>query len=278
MWLSAPPTCYPSPAMLESCRWRSPLKLGMEGEDVRAWQTHLRIEGYAIASDGIFGKRTHNATCSWQRDHRLEVDGVVGPKTRAKIGTLAPAFLRAPLNHRAVPYCEAANWSWHVVSTPKRWIVLHSMEAPEASTTAHNVAEWFAGKFGPAPEASAHYCVDDANVICTVEPDRVAWHAPGANRYGIGIEHAGYARQSRAEWNDSFSRRMLDLSATLAAQLCRRFSIPPRLVDPGGLKRDEPGITTHAIVGEAWGRTDHTDPGEGFPLASYVARVRERMC
>ena len=31
------------------------------------------------------------------------------------------------------------------------------------------------------------------------------FHAPGANHNGIGLEHAGYARQSAEDWADAFS-------------------------------------------------------------------------
>lgn len=264
-------------ALVDLEQWRT-LQLGMGGEDVRTWQVQLRVWGYRLEADGIFGKRTHNATVSWQSERGLERDGVVGPKTRQAINTLAAANVRRVLDHRSVPVVEAANWSRHIPATPKLWIVLHTMEAPEASTTANNVAEWFAGRRGEAPRASAHYCIDDRKVVCCVPPDRIAWHAPGANRYGIGLEHAGFARQRKDEWADSFSRRMIALSVVLAAQLCRRFRIPPLYCAARDLRLRSGGITTHAEVSRAWGKSDHTDPGTSFPIGSYIARVRELLC
>ena len=250
----------------------------MSGDDVQSWQLSLRIDGYRLDTDGVFGKRTHNATVSWQRERGLDPDGIVGPKTRAAIGSLAPALLRPAVDHRSVPFREAENWSRHVGKVTKKLIVVHTMEAPEASTTAGNVAAWFAGQRGQAPRASAHYCIDDREVICCVEPDRIAWHAPGANWHGIGLEHAGYARQTADEWSDTFSRRMLKLSAVLTAQLCRRFRIPAVYCTAADLRKGSPGITTHAEVSRAWRKSDHTDPGTAFPIGSYVARVREMTC
>ena len=60
---------------------------GMVGDDVREWQAQLRADGWAIAVDGHFGTQTDAATRGWQAARGLEPDGVVGPKTRAAIGT-----------------------------------------------------------------------------------------------------------------------------------------------------------------------------------------------
>src|SRR5689334_17566080 len=64
-----------------------------------------------------------------------------------------------------------------------KWIVLHTMENPEKPKGASAVAHWFASD--AAPKASAHYCVDNAEVWQCVGELDVAWGAPGANRYGI---------------------------------------------------------------------------------------------
>lgn len=150
-------------------------------------------------------------------------------------------------------------------------VVVHSMEAVEASSTAENVAAWFAGP--NAPKASAHFCVDADSTVQCVRDEDTAWHAPGANANGIGVEHAGYARQSAAEWDDPYSRAMLARSAELVAGLCERHDIPIVFVDAAGLLRNERGITTHAEVTKAFRLSTHTDPGAHFPMAAYLAAV-----
>lgn len=151
-------------------------------------------------------------------------------------------------------------------------IVLHSMEAPEKGSTAENVARWFASE--NAPKASAHFCIDSDSIVeCVAEHD-IAWHAPGANHNGIGIEHAGYAKQSREEWGDEFSRAMLELSAQLCAYLCARYRIPPVFVSAEGLRLGERGITTHKAVTDGLNAgKGHWDPGPGFPIDDYISRV-----
>ncbi len=172
----------------------------------------------------------------------------------------------------ALPYREAANWT-RCAPVKKRLIVIHCMEYPEKPNSAEWCSRYFAGLEGPAPKASAHACVDSDSIVQCVPWDQVAWHAPGANQYGIGIEHAGYGRQAVAEWQDPYSTAMLDLSAWLVAELCARFRIPVDFLDWQELTvqgQSAIGITTHAEVTRAWKKSDHTDPGKGFPMGDYL--------
>lgn len=173
-----------------------------------------------------------------------------------------------------IPFVEAKHYTKH----GKRRIdlvVLHTMESPEGIDTAENVSAWFAGKSkGEAPRTSAHYCVDSNSVVQCVGDRDIAWHAPGANHNGIGIEHAGRASQGRDGWSDDYSVKMLDRSAQLVADLCVRYDIPIEWVDVKGLLAGARGLTTHANVSLAFKKSTHTDPGPDFPFDFYLARVR----
>lgn len=149
------------------------------------------------------------------------------------------------------------------------------MESPEGEQTAENVAAWFAGE--RAPRASAHFCVDADSIVHCVREQDIAWAAPGANANGVHVELAGRASQTADQWLDEYSTRVLELAAALTADLCRRYSIPPRPIGQAGLLMDMPGITTHAAVSVAFRKSDHTDPGPGFPLNAFVEMVRRRM-
>ena len=74
-------------------------------------------------------------------------------------------------------------------------IVVHTMEMDEKGSTAESCASWFQN---PAAGVSAHYCVDADSIVQCVKEEDVAWHAPGANHDGIGIEHAGRREADRA--------------------------------------------------------------------------------
>jgi N-acetyl-anhydromuramyl-L-alanine amidase AmpD len=145
----------------------------------------------------------------------------------------------------------------------------------EKPTSAEALGSWVSGPH--APEASWHFSVDADSIVQSVEIKDVAWHARGANRHGIGIEHAGYARQSEEEWHDEFSEAMLRRSARLVAKLCKDHGIPVQYVDAEGLKRGDRGITTHHAVTLAFRKSDHTDPGEHFPLDWFLGLVRQEI-
>jgi hypothetical protein len=150
-------------------------------------------------------------------------------------------------------------------------IVIHDMEMPEKPDTAEACANFFAG--AGAPQASAHFCVDNDSIVQCVKLMDIAWHAPGANHQGIGIEHAGYAKQSTGDWSDDFSEKMLSVSAALTADLCKQFNVPHAFVGAADLLKGVRGITTHGQVSQAWHQSDHTDPGPNFPMQHYIDLV-----
>ena len=178
-------------------------------------------------------------------------------------------------SYKRPPFIEAAHFT---VSdrTAIDLVVIHSMESSEKPGTARSVAEWFNDP-SRAPQASAHYCVDSLEVIQCVREKDIAWAAPGANKNGIHIEHAGRAAQSVPEWQDEFSTAMLYLSIGLCAEICRAWSIPAVFVGPAGLLHGDRGVTTHAAVSVAFKKSTHTDPGTAFPSRWYVAMVAARL-
>lgn len=151
-------------------------------------------------------------------------------------------------------------------------IVVHDMEAPERLDTAEAVARYFAR---PSTRASAHWNFDADSKVRSVRDKDVAWHAPGASHNGLGYEHAGYARQSAAEWRDPYSDAMLRISAEQAAIDCAKYDIPIKYVTIEGLKRGERGITTHNNVSKAFRRSTHWDPGPNFPMGYYLDLIKK---
>ena len=57
------------------------LKQGSEGHDVFILQQNLKIIGYAVAPDGIFGTTTFNAVIAFQREEDLPATGTVDRAT-----------------------------------------------------------------------------------------------------------------------------------------------------------------------------------------------------
>lgn len=162
---------------------------------------------------------------------------------------------------------------------PIELIVVHDMEAPEARNTAENVAGWFGGP--NPPMASCHYCIDIDSIVGSVKEEDTAFHAPGANANGIGLEHAGYARQTAIEWGDPYSEQMLIGSAGLAADICQRRNIPPTYLPASVLSKYKNGgirgVTTHFDVSQAFHKSDHHDPGPNFPMQHYLALIQWKL-
>jgi hypothetical protein len=184
-----------------------------------------------------------------------------------------------------VPYLQAHSNRFRSLAAeptkrPLDLIVIHVMEAGETAKTAENVANWFHSE--AEPRTSAHFCVDNDSCIQCLQLRDVAFAAPGANRNGVHIELAGYAKQGKAEWLDAYGKQMLPRAATLLAQYVipkmetlAGIPFPVRYVDAEGLKRGERGITTHNEVTKAFRLSDHHDPGPGFPIAEFIEMVKK---
>lgn len=171
-------------------------------------------------------------------------------------------FVKAhPSNYKAVPLGRSIDL----------WVV-HDGETPEGADSAEGMARYFAVDHG-AP-SSAHYSVDSDSVVQSVRDHDVAYAAPGANHNGLHCEHAGRARQSRAEWLDRYGRKMLDRSARLAAEKAKRYGLPLVRLSASDLVAGRRGFTGHRDVTAAFHQSTHTDPGPAFPWDWYLARVR----
>lgn len=147
-------------------------------------------------------------------------------------------------------------------------IAIHTMEAPERSQTAENIAEYF-----KRVNASAHWCIDDDSRVRVVRDGDTAWTLPGANSRSLNIELAGYARQTAADWADAFSLAALEIAALSAAEWCRAYGIPVRKLTDDQIRRGEKGFVGHVDISRVYKKSSHWDPGPHFPWAYFLGRV-----
>ena len=177
------------------------------------------------------------------------------------------------------PRIQAKNCGPARTRAPATLICLHTIESPERPGTARGTANWFAGRLGPAPKASAHFCVGQDEVIQCVAIDVVSWAAPGANSRAVNIEQEGRASQTAEQWGDTASRAMLTRSARLCAELVRELDIPPVRLDFAAVRAGAPGICGHHDVTLAFPDKGHghTDPGVAFPWDAYMAAVVDEL-
>lgn len=61
------------------------LKIGDKGDWVKVAQARLLVNGYQLEVDGDFGPITKNAVIAFQASYGLVKDGIIGPKTWAKL-------------------------------------------------------------------------------------------------------------------------------------------------------------------------------------------------
>jgi lipoprotein-anchoring transpeptidase ErfK/SrfK len=82
---AAAPKAAPVAAVLAATKART-LRQGMRGADVKTLQRRLAALKYDIGpANGVFGLETRNAVVAFQKVNGLGRDGVVGPKTRARL-------------------------------------------------------------------------------------------------------------------------------------------------------------------------------------------------
>jgi N-acetylmuramoyl-L-alanine amidase/Putative peptidoglycan binding domain len=251
--------------------WRV-LHRGLIGHDVAALQAVLRLDPkpdawparWPLAVDGNFGAQTEQATEAFQGRRGLQMTGVVGPETTALIDPTL--FIDpTPVPDKGLPsiaFVQARYWGW-ADRTAIDLIVLHSAEVGEGHSSAEAVAAYF--KVGGPKPSSAHYVADDDSLIQCVRDEHIAFHAPGANTRGLGIEQAGYAKQTRDEWLDPYGQRMLSLVARLVAAKAEQYSIPLVWLTVSDLLSGQRGLTTHVDVTRAFHKSDHVDPGPAYP-------------
>jgi len=271
----------PSPS-----EWRE-LKLGVSGHDVVAWQSVLRREsppaGWAwrwpLAADGQFGPRTEAATKAYQVRRGLPVTGVVDAATRALVdptlfatpGPVAPDGALPPIT-----FVQARDYGWGN-RTAIDIIVLHSAEIGEFHSSAEALGHAF--RLGMPKPASCHYGVDDDSIQQYVKDKDIAFHAPGVNGRSLGIEQAGYAKQTREEWLDPYGQRMLRLVAKLVAAKCRQYSVPLVWLNPDEIVAGARGICEHIDVTHAYpGKgSRHYDCGPSYPIGLVLEWTEQEM-
>lgn len=145
------------------------------------------------------------------------------------------------------------------------WVVIHATEGAFAD----GAANWFTDT---RCKGSANLVVDDNICFRTLDDNHIPWAAPPLNKKGFHIEIAGYSKWSRTIWLSH--KKGLDRAAFKAALRCVKYKIPIRQVVAADLLVGRKGITTHRSISSAFHQSDHTDPGEHFPMDYFIERVK----
>ncbi|MCK2219685.1 N-acetylmuramoyl-L-alanine amidase [Actinomadura sp. ATCC 31491] len=149
-------------------------------------------------------------------------------------------------------------------------IVIHATVSPCEVGGARNVARYFQSS---SAGGSAHYIVDPGETVACVKETVVAFHAP-PNTGSIGVELCDPQKGPSARWGDDEHEAMLRRAAALVRQIAARWEVPLKKLTVTQVKAGARGICGHVDVSRAFGQTDHSDPGTGFPWPYFMELVR----
>jgi N-acetyl-anhydromuramyl-L-alanine amidase AmpD len=134
-------------------------------------------------------------------------------------------------------------------------VTIHTIQGTDESAEA-----WFANR--NAGGVGAHIIIGTSHAVQLTDLDNICWHAPGCNSNRIGIEHDGFAENTRLQWLSSARRRELRMSANRTAWICYHY------------KLGQPTKGTNVIGHVDCPGSDHTDPGKGWPWTFYIWLAR----
>lgn len=174
----------------------------------------------------------------------------------------------------SLPFVPARDFGHGRGGKTIRLIVIHDAECNETPTAAEDL-----GTYGRHPDypSSWHISVDSNSAERSVRDDDTAWAAPPLNSVALHIELAGKGNQTREQWLDTYSTSVLDNAAGLVAQWCKKYSIPVVHLSNGDLEQGAKGIVGHYQITAVYKKSDHTDPGNGFPWDDFMHRVSLKM-
>jgi N-acetyl-anhydromuramyl-L-alanine amidase AmpD len=179
-------------------------------------------------------------------------------------------------DHPDLLFVQAGGYSRGRPDGRPLWIVIHTGETRESSTSAESLARYFQDP-SDGRKVSAHYSADNNSIVQCVRLGDIAWtvgNRPG-NYRGINWEFAGFASQTQREWTDAYSTAMLERAMPYMRSDAERFRIPLRRCSVADLKAFRPGVTSHNDLRLAFGVTTHTDPGPNFPWSWFMESLQE---
>lgn len=127
-------------------------------------------------------------------------------------------------------------------------------------------------------ESGSYHELTDSNARTLIE-NTDDWQTWSSGNYGnnIGLHRSFVMRgtESRDEWLRYDA--MLRAGAQRDAAWCRKYGIPAVKLSAADLRAGKKGFCGHLETGQAWGGTDHVDPGAGFPWDYYLKLVNEYL-
>lgn len=151
-------------------------------------------------------------------------------------------------------------------------IVIHATDGSEGLRSAEDGASYDTRR---TDGTSTHFfCDQDTTVQCVRTTDQAHAAYPAGNVRGVHFELCGRASQSLAQWDDAASNGTIRQAARIVARVAAKHGIPVRRLTSAQVRAGMKGICGHVNITEAFGESDHTDPGSGFPWDEFLGLVQ----
>lgn len=153
-------------------------------------------------------------------------------------------------------------------------IVIHTTEGSEGPNSAEDGAAYDQRR---TDGTSAHFYVDSDSIVqCVETTDEAHTARQTGNDIGIHLELCGKAGQSASQWADPVSSATVENAAEVCRTLLGKYpNIPIVRLTPAQLRAGERGFCGHVDISNAFGESDHTDPGPNFPWARLFDLIEE---
>lgn len=190
----------------------------------------------------------------------------------------APAKAPAPARAATAVAANVLDWSARFLfGKPRpthqiRNVFIHvTVNAP--GTPAENVAN-----YQIRSQSGSYHELTDTTIKHLIE-NTDDWFTWSSGNYGndIGLHRSFvlWGTETRVQWLQY--DKMLREAAKRDAEWCRKYNIPPVKLSAADLRAGKKGFAGHLETGQAWGGTDHVDPGIGFPWDIYLGYVRDYL-
>lgn len=242
------------------------------GQKVREGQRIARIDGNQATNGGVvphLHMEWHRY--SWTPPGPDRLDPEVMLKGAKWVGdTPAPVRAATAVAANVLDWTARFTFGRPRPTHQIRNIIIHvTVNAP--GTPAENVAN-----YQISSQSGSYHELTDTTIKHLIEntDDWLTWSSGNyGNDIGLHRSFVMWGTETRAQWLQY--EAMLREAAKRDAEWCKRYNIPPVKLTAADLRAGKRGFAGHLETGQAWGGTDHVDPGTGFPWDVYLSYVRD---
>lgn len=242
------------------------------GQKVREGQRIARIDGNQSTNGGVVPHLHFEwHRYSWTQPGPNRLDPEVMLKGAKWVGdTPAPVRAATAVAANVLDWTQRFTFGRPRPAHQIKNIIIHvTVNAP--GTPAENVANYQINS-----QSGSYHELTDTTIKHLIEntDDWLTWSTGNyGNDIGLHRSFVMWGTETRAQWLKYDA--MLREAAKRDAEWCRKYNIPPVKLTAADLKAGKRGFAGHLETGQAWGGTDHVDPGTGFPWDVYLGYVRE---